>query len=318
MVQHLELPPESGTQGTPRIHRSRGTGDTSSPPTAALLHLRPRLSPDSPPPPSAALAAQVWQTLVLEIRDYAHRHGFRTAVVALSGGIDSSVVTVLAADALGARNVLAVSMPSDCSTAHSRRDAAELCRRTGVDFRSIPVQPLVDVLHSLLPLDERGRSLENAQARMRAVILMALSNQERRLALNTTNRTEYALGHSTLYGDSVGGFAPLQDVPKTQVSQLARWRNTRSTPAPIPLHVLIKEPSPELAPGQLDSQLLPASYDVLDAIIEGYVDRRLNRDQLLSAGFDASVVDRVLTMIERAAFKRRQSPPGPRLRPVSL
>ncbi|NBM19861.1 NAD(+) synthase [Streptomyces sp. GC420] len=315
MSQHLELKPNSTEHhrlvpdpGTPQgIPRGTPRG---APGIATARHrIRPQSTPRAP------TERGLWRTLVIATQDYARRNGFRTAVVALSGGIDSSVVTVLAADALGADNVLAVSMPSDCSTPHSRQDAAELCARTGVALRTIPIQPLVDALHSLLPLDdERGRSRENAQARMRAVVLMAVSNQEDRLVLNTTNRTEFALGHTTLYGDSVGGFAPLKDVPKTLVWQLARWRNTHTVPAPVPPQILTKEPSPELAPGQLDSQLLPAPYNVLDAIIEGYVDRGLSRRRLLTAGFAPPVVDRVLNMIDRAAFKRRQSPPGPRLR----
>ncbi|MFF3404111.1 NAD+ synthase [Streptomyces sp. NPDC002659] len=263
----------------------------------------------------SGIEEEVWQALVTGTRDYAHKNRFTSAVVALSGGIDSAVVSVIAADALGASHVVAVSMPSACSTGHSQNDAAELGRRVGLDFRSIPIQPLVDPVLHTLSLD--GIAVENVQARMRSVIAMALSNQEGHLMLNTGNKTEYGCGHATLYGDSAGGYAPLKDVPKTLVWRLARWRNAqaeeRGELPPIPEHIILKEPSPELSAGQVDSQLLPAPYEVLDHILAGYIDANLGRDELVASGSDAVVVDRVIQMVERGEFKRRQAPPGPKI-----
>ncbi|MEU4645519.1 NAD+ synthase [Micromonospora sp. NPDC023814] len=276
---------------------------------------------DPPPQPipvprhPPAEPGEVWQALVTGTRDYARKNGFASAVVALSGGIDSTVVAVIAADALGPENVLGISMPSVFSSDHSMFDAEELGQRVGLDFRVVPIQPVVDSVAALLPVD--GVALENVQARARGMLLMAVSNQEGRLALNTGNKTEYSCGHNTLYGDQVGGYAPLKDVPKTLVWALARWRNAQAyacdTPAPVPERTITKEPSPELQPGQVDSQLLPAPYEVLDRILARYVEDQLSRDELVADGFDADVVDCVIEMVERGEFKRQQAPPGPKI-----
>jgi NAD+ synthase (glutamine-hydrolysing) len=256
----------------------------------------------------------VWRALVLGLRDYVRKNGFASVVVALSGGIDSSVVAALSVDAVGASRVVGVSMPSRHSSDHSREDAAELARRTGLDFRTEPIQPMVDTFLAHLSLS--GLAVENLQARVRGVILMALSNQEGHLALTTGNKSELAVGYSTLYGDSVGGFNPLKDVPKTLVWQLARWRNDAATRAgevpPIPERSIVKPPSAELAPGQLDADSLPP-YEELDAILAGYVDGDLGRAGLVDAGHDPATVDRVLRMVDAAEYKRRQSAPGTKI-----
>ena len=252
---------------------------------------------------------EIWNALVLGLRDYVDKNRFRSVILGLSGGIDSAVVAAIAVDALGPERVFGVSMPSGYSSEHSRDDAAELAKRTGLDYRTEPIQPMVDGFLANMSLS--GVTVENLQARVRGVILMALSNQEGHLVLTTGNKSELAVGYSTLYGDSVGGFNPLKDVPKTMVWQLARWRNTRHN-APIPESSITKAPSAELRPDQKDSDSLP-DYEVLDPIIKGYVDHDLGRAELIAAGNDEALVDRVLRMIDLAEYKRRQSAPGTKI-----
>jgi NAD+ synthase (glutamine-hydrolysing) len=205
-------------------------------------------------------------------------------------------------------------MPSDHSSEGSKQDAADLARRTGLRYHTEPIQPMVDSFLSNIALS--GLAVENLQARVRGVILMALSNQDHHLVLTTGNKSELAVGYSTLYGDSVGGFNPLKDVPKTLVWRLARWRNAealgRGEVAPIPESTIAKPPSAELSPGQLDTDTLP-DYAELDAILAGYIDGDLGRDGLVAAGHDPAAVDRVLRMVDVAEFKRRQSAPGPKI-----
>ncbi|MEH1011675.1 NAD+ synthase [Micromonospora sp. CPCC 206060] len=255
--------------------------------------------------------AEVWQALVLGLRDYVRKNRFPSVVLGLSGGIDSAVVAAIAVDALGADQVVGVSMPSQHSSEHSRSDAAELAMRTGLDYRIEPIQPMVDTFLANMSLS--GVTVENLQARVRGVILMALSNQEGHLVLTTGNKSELAVGYSTLYGDSVGGFNPLKDVWKTLVWKLARWRNadaaSRGETPPIPESSIGKPPSAELSPGQLDSDTLP-DYSVLDPILMAYVDTDLGRQGLVEAGHDPAVLDRVLRMVDTAEYKRRQSAPG--------
>ncbi|GIF21012.1 NAD+ synthase (glutamine-hydrolyzing) [Actinoplanes tereljensis] len=253
--------------------------------------------------------AEVWSALVLGLRDYVNKNGFRSVIFGLSGGIDSAVVAAIAVDALGPERVFAVSMPSGYSSSHSKDDAAELAKRTGIDYRTEAIQPMVDGFLANMALS--GLAVENLQARVRGVILMALSNQEGHLVLTTGNKSELAVGYSTLYGDSVGGFNPLKDVPKTMVWQLARWRNTQGDP-PIPENSITKAPSAELRPDQKDSDSLP-DYAVLDPIIKGYVDDDLGRAELIAAGNDPALVDRVLRLVDLAEYKRRQSAPGPKI-----
>jgi NAD+ synthase (glutamine-hydrolysing) len=252
---------------------------------------------------------EIWSALVLGLRDYVNKNGFRSIILGLSGGIDSAVVAAIAVDALGPERVFGVSMPSGYSSGHSKDDAADLAKRTGLDYRAEPIQPMVDAFLANMSLS--GLAVENLQARVRGVILMALSNQEGHLVLTTGNKSELAVGYSTLYGDSVGGFNPLKDVPKTMVWKLARWRNTRED-APIPPNSIEKAPSAELRPDQKDSDSLP-DYYVLDPILSGYVDHDMGRDDLIAAGNDEALVDRVLRMVDQAEYKRRQSAPGTKI-----
>jgi NAD+ synthase (glutamine-hydrolysing) len=266
--------------------------------------IAPRLEPE----------AEVWQALVLALRDYVHKNRFSSVLLGLSGGIDSAVVATIGVDALGAHRVVGVSMPSQHSSAHSHQDAAELAKRTGLDFRTEPIQPMVDTFLANMSLS--GVAVENLQARVRGVILMALSNQEGHLVLTTGNKSELAVGYSTLYGDSVGGFNPLKDVPKTLVWRLARWRNQAAKQAgqlpPIPQRSITKPPSAELRPGQRDTDSLP-EYEQLDALLADYIDRDLGREQLIKAGHAPAIVDRVLRLVDLAEYKRRQSAPGPKI-----
>ncbi len=258
--------------------------------------------------------AEIWAALVLGLRDYVRKNGFRSVVLGVSGGIDSAVVAAIAVDAVGPERVVGVSMPSDYSSPHSRDDAADLAKRTGLDYRTEPIQPMVDAFLANISLS--GLAVENLQARVRGVILMALSNQEGHLVLTTGNKSELAVGYSTLYGDSVGGFNPLKDVPKTMVWRLARWRNAdaerRGGVPPIPENSISKPPSAELRPGQLDTDSLP-DYDILDPILAGYIDGDQGRDDLVAAGHDAALIDRVLRMVDLAEYKRRQSAPGTKI-----
>jgi len=258
--------------------------------------------------------AEVWGALVLGLRDYVRKNGFRQVALGLSGGIDSSVVAAIAVDALGPEAVIGVSMPSQHSSAHSREDAAEMAKRTGLEYRVHEIQPMVDTFLTGMSLS--GLALENLQARVRGVILMSISNQEGPLVLTTGNKSELAVGYSTLYGDSVGGFNPLRDVPKTLVWKLARWRNDEALRTgeepPIPERSIEKPPSAELHPGQLDSDSLP-DYDELDSILLSYVDGDQGRADLVAAGHDPEVVDRVLHLVDLAEYKRRQSAPGTKI-----
>jgi NAD+ synthase (glutamine-hydrolysing) len=258
--------------------------------------------------------AEVWQALVLGLRDYVRKNGFRSVILAVSGGIDSSVVAAIAVDAVGPQQVYGVSMPSGHSSQHSKDDAAELARRTGLQYSTEPIQPMVDAFLANIALS--GLAVENLQARVRGVILMALSNQDNHLVLTTGNKSELAVGYSTLYGDSVGGFNPLKDVPKTMVWRLAKWRNAdaarRGEQPPIPENSISKPPSAELRPGELDTDSLP-DYEVLDAILADYIDGDQGRAGLIAAGHDPALVDRVLRMVDLAEYKRRQSAPGPKI-----
>jgi len=258
--------------------------------------------------------AEVYAALVTGLRDYVGKNGFSTVVLGLSGGIDSALTATIACDALGAANVHGVSMPSVYSSDHSRSDAAELAERTGLVFQTVPIAPMVATFLSSLSLT--GLAEENLQARVRGTTLMGLSNEHGHLVLAPGNKSELAVGYSTLYGDSVGGFAPIKDLPKTWVWRLARWRNAdaeaRGEKAPIPEASISKEPSAELRPGQLDTDSLPP-YDVLDDILDDYVEQDRGSGELLAAGFDQAVVEHVLRLTDRAEYKRRQYPPGPKI-----
>ncbi|HZY75304.1 MAG TPA: NAD+ synthase [Jatrophihabitantaceae bacterium] len=279
--------------------------------------------PAPEPPPSARRGdvaeripdeAEVWGALVTGLCDYVRKNGFSSVVLGMSGGIDSAVVAAIAADAIGGANVHGVSMPSSYSSEHSKSDAAELAERIGADYRVVPIAPMVDAFVSSLALT--GLAEENVQARVRGTTLMAISNAEGHLVLATGNKSELAVGYSTIYGDAVGGFAPIKDVPKSLVWRLARWRNARAveqgeTP-PIPQSSIDKPPSAELRPGQLDTDSLP-DYEVLDAIIERYVDGDQGVAEIVAAGFDHDLVVRTARMVDVAEWKRRQYPPGPKI-----
>lgn len=255
-----------------------------------------------------------YQAIVLGLRDYVEKNHFASVLLGLSGGIDSTLAAAIAVDALGADRVFGVSNPSAWSSDHSRSDADELARRTGLRLNTVPIAAIFDAYQDALHLD--GLAEENLQARIRAVIWMGLSNQQGHLVLACGNKSELATGYSTIYGDAVGGYAPLKDVPKTTVWELARWRNawaeSRGEQPPIPENTISKPPSAELRPGQLDTDSLPP-YEVLDGILDAYVERDLGVAAVIDEGFDPAVVRRVVSLVDRAEYKRRQYPPGPKI-----
>ncbi len=255
--------------------------------------------------------AEMWQGLVMGLRDYVGKNGFRSVVLGLSGGIDSALVAAIAIDALGAKRVNGVAMPSKYSSGHSVEDAQALADATGIHFRITPIAPMVDAFMDNVVL--KGLAEENLQARVRGTTLMGISNQEGHLVLATGNKSELAVGYSTLYGDAVGGFAPIKDIYKTDVWALSRYRNAlaleRGETPPIPERSITKEPSAELRPDQKDSDSLP-DYPLLDQVLRAYVDEDLGYEALLASGFDAELVRRVISLVDKAEYKRRQYPPG--------
>ncbi|WP_217616105.1 NAD+ synthase [Cellulomonas sp. GbtcB1] len=257
---------------------------------------------------------EIYRALVTGLAGYVRKNGFRSVVLGMSGGIDSALVAAIAADAIGGDKVVGVSMPSRWSSDHSKDDAADLAKRVGADYRVQAIKPMVDAFEGEMALD--GVAAENLQARVRGVILMALSNAEGHLVLATGNKTELAVGYSTIYGDAVGGYAPLKDVDKSRVWALARWRNNHALDAgqlpPIPENSITKPPSAELRPGQVDQDSLPP-YDLLDQVLDAYVEHAEGRAELLARGFDPEIVDRVLQLVDRAEWKRRQYPLGPKV-----
>jgi len=254
---------------------------------------------------------EMWNAIVVGLRDYVAKNGFKSVLVGLSGGIDSALVVALAIDALGPASVHAVGMPSKYSSEHSIADAQAMAANTGIGFRLIEIQAMVDSFGAEVELT--GLAAENVQARVRGTTLMGLSNQHGHLVLATGNKSELACGYSTLYGDAVGGYAPIKDIYKTDVWALSRWRNKVAKDAgevpPIPENSITKEPSAELRPDQKDSDSLP-EYEILDKVLKAYVDDDLGRDALISAGFDKELVMRVIAMVDKAEYKRRQYPPG--------
>jgi NAD+ synthase (glutamine-hydrolysing) len=263
--------------------------------------------------------AEVYAALVTGVRDYVRKNRFRSVIVALSGGIDSALTATIAADAVGPSSVHVVLMPSRYSSEHSLTDAEDLVRRQGLHAVTIPIALMVDAFgKELAPagFPETGLPAENLQARVRGVVLMGLSNAHGHLVLTTGNKSELATGYSTLYGDSAGGFGPIKDVPKTLVWELARWRNAEASRAgatpPIPENSITKPPSAELAPGQMDTDSLPP-YDVLDALLDDYVEKDMGTAELIAAGHDPALVERVVRMVDTAEYKRRQYPPGPKI-----
>ena len=254
---------------------------------------------------------EIWNALVMGLRDYVAKNKFRSVVVGLSGGIDSALVAAIAVDALGAQCVNGVAMPSKYSSDHSVEDATAFAANTGIHFKTVAIEPMVESFMQSITL--KGVAAENIQARVRGTTLMGISNQEGHLVLATGNKSELAVGYSTLYGDAVGGFAPIKDIYKTDVWALARWRNAqavaRGEVAPIPVRSIEKEPSAELRPDQKDSDSLP-EYELLDQLLTRYVDGDQGSSALIAAGFDRALVMRVIGLVDKAEYKRRQYPPG--------
>ena len=267
--------------------------------------LSPRIAP------ALDRGGEIWSALVMGLRDYVTKGGFSSVILGLSGGIDSAVVAAIAVDALGADRVYGVGMPSRFSSSHSLTDAADLAARTGLNYRVVEIEPMVSSY--LMKLGFTGVAQENLQARVRGTTLMGISNQEGHLVLATGNKSELAVGYSTIYGDAVGGYAPIKDLWKSAVWELARWRNnlavSRGQVPPIPENSITKEPSAELRPGQRDTDSLP-DYPLLDRILHRYVTLDQGFAQIVEAGFDPALVARVMKMVDRAEYKRRQYPPG--------
>ena len=275
---------------------------------------------ESPRPDASAASdrldslGEVYAALVLCLHDYVEKNGFRSVLLGLSGGIDSALVAAVACDAFGADRVFGVAMPSAYSSGHSVDDAYDLAHRTGLNIRTVAIAPMVDAYQGSLGLT--GLAEENLQARVRGTTLMGISNQEGHLVLATGNKSELSVGYSTIYGDAVGGFAPIKDVPKTMVWDLARWRNAqaeaRGEMPPIPPNSIDKPPSAELRPGQMDTDSLP-DYELLDELLEAYVAGDHSAADLVSRGFDAAIVERILRLTDLAEYKRRQYPPGTKI-----
>ncbi len=323
VVADLDLPAAPGgvVPGDEPVDAEDGTVIT-----VKRVTLAPGSGPEPGPPiterplwPRLSDPAEVYAALVLGVRDYVRKNRFRSAILALSGGIDSALTATIATDAIGADNVHVVLMPSRYSTDHSVSDAEDLVKRQGVHAVTIPIASMVDAFTAELApagFPETGLPAENLQARVRGVVLMGLSNAGGHLVLTTGNKSELATGYSTLYGDSAGGFGPIKDVLKTLVWELSRWRNAEAarqglTP-PIPENSITKPPSAELAPGQLDTDSLPP-YEVLDALLDDYVEQDMGVAELIAAGHDPALVERVVRLVDAAEYKRRQYPPGPKI-----
>ncbi|MEV4083327.1 NAD+ synthase, partial [Nonomuraea fuscirosea] len=301
-------------------------GDGSTITVERLILSSEPLAPYEPEPRRVAerldLHAEVYSALVLAVRDYVAKNGFESVILGLSGGIDSALTATIAADAIGPSRVNVVLMPSRYSSDHSLADAEELVRRQGVRSRVAPIADIVSAFEKEIELS--GLAAENLQARVRGMILMGLSNEHGHLVLTTGNKSELATGYSTLYGDSAGGFAPIKDVPKTMVWELSRWRNAHSDEGfllavdrPIPENSITKEPSAELRPDQRDTDSLPP-YEVLDRLLDDYVEKDMGSQELIAAGHDPDLVTRVIRLVDVAEYKRRQYPPGPKITPKNF
>ncbi len=304
----------------PRKERSRTLNEVGSPRTVPVSAYSP--DPKPPLPQREAIrrdaVGEVYSALVLGTRDYVRKCGFEKVLIALSGGIDSSMVAAVAVDALGPENVIGVAMPSRYSSEGSLLDARELSENLGIELRTIPIENAfsahVDTLAPQFKGTTPGVAEENLQARVRGNLIMAMSNKFGWLVLATGNKSEAAVGYATMYGDMVGGYAVIKDVPKTMVYKLAEHRNALAGSHLIPASVIEKAPSAELRPGQKDEDSLPP-YSVLDPILKAYVEEGLSPQDIVALGFDEDVVRRTVTMVERSEYKRRQAPPGVKITP---
>jgi NAD+ synthase (glutamine-hydrolysing) len=264
---------------------------------------------------------EVYSALVLGLHDYVDKNGFERVLVGLSGGIDSALTACIAVDALGSDRVAAAVMPSPHSSVETQRDARSIAENLGIERFELPIDPAMRAYEEALGAPfagtEPGITEENIQARIRGTLLMALSNKFGWLVLTTGNKSEYSVGYTTLYGDMAGGFGVLKDVPKTWVFRLARFRNSRADRELVPASVLERPPSAELRPDQRDEDTLPP-YELLDPILEAYVEEDQGRDQLVRRGFPEDAVDKVIEMVDRAEYKRRQAPPGIKISPKAF
>ncbi len=280
---------------------------------------KPRISHKSNDP--LPLAQEIYEALVLGTRDYVRKNGFDKVVIGLSGGIDSSLVATIAVDALGAENVIGVSMPSHYTSGESRDDAVRLSRHVGIKLITVPIAETFTAYQEMLKREFKGTNVdvaeENIQARIRGNILMGLSNKFGWLVLTTGNKSETSVGYCTLYGDMAGGFAVIKDVPKTKVYELARYRNSRGPSKVIPERVIKKEPSAELRPKQRDTDTLPP-YPILDPILEAYVEEDKDLEAIVAQGFESDMVKSIIDKVDRNEYKRRQSPPGIKITPRAL
>ncbi len=282
-----------------------------------------RLRPARTPLPKQTVCpldpiGEVYRALIVGTRDYVRKNGFQGALVGLSGGIDSSLVATIAADALGPANVVGVSMPSRFSSAGSKEDARELARNLGIDYWTIPIEPahqaMLDMLADKFAGTAPNLAEENLQSRLRGNVLMTISNKFGWIVLTTGNKSEMATGYATLYGDMAGGFAVLKDVPKTLVYELSAWRNLQGEQPVIPVAVLTKEPSAELRPNQRDVDSLPP-YPVLDPILQAYVEEDRSAEEIVAMGFNEAIVRKTIQLVDRTEYKRRQAPPGVKITP---
>ena len=266
--------------------------------------------------PSLSDEEEIWKALVVGLKDYVSKNGFKSVALGLSGGIDSALTATLAVDALGKESVYGLLMPSKYSSTHSISDAKELAENLGIGYEIIEIGGVVSSFQSAIELS--GLAEENIQARVRGSLLMGLSNQRGHLILATGNKSELAVGYSTLYGDAVGGFAPIKDIFKVDIWRLARWRNSQAGgKGLIPVNSIEKAPSAELSPGQRDSDSLP-DYELLDQVLKLYIEKNIDATKIIASGFDKALVDRVVAMVDKAEYKRRQYPPGPKVSPIAF
>jgi NAD+ synthase (glutamine-hydrolysing) len=315
LITDLEVPEATGELGEVQVDAEDGTVIAVE---RILLSATP-VEPYEPDTPVIAERlddlAEVYQALVLGVRDYVGKNGFRSVILGLSGGIDSALTATIAADAIGPERVHVVLMPSRYSSDHSITDAEELVRRQGLNAQVAPIADIVTAFEKEIEL--HGLAAENLQARVRGMLLMSLSNEHGHLVLTTGNKSELATGYSTLYGDSAGGFAPIKDVLKSLVWKLSEWRNAQPGRPPIPENSITKEPSAELRPDQRDTDSLPP-YHVLDLLLRDYVERDMGRDELIAAGHDPELVTKIIRLVDLAEYKRRQYPPGPKITPKNF